>query len=63
MTVAPDASDEEVAYAEKWRYVIQLRYNKERERERGKRRSRKKRDICEDEDNEVHVLYMSCSKS
>ncbi|XP_019849732.1 PREDICTED: uncharacterized protein LOC100632362 isoform X1 [Amphimedon queenslandica] len=25
MTVAPDASEEEVAYAEKWRYVIQLR--------------------------------------
>ena len=26
MTVAPDASEQEVAYAEKWRYIIQLRY-------------------------------------
>ena len=26
MTVAPDATEEEIAYAEKWRYVIQLRY-------------------------------------
>jgi hypothetical protein len=25
MNVAPDASDEEIAYAEKWKYVIQLR--------------------------------------
>lgn len=25
MTVAPDASEQEVAYADKWRYVIQLR--------------------------------------
>lgn len=26
MTVAPDASEQELAYAEKWRYIIQLRY-------------------------------------
>ena len=26
MAVAPDATEEELSYAEKWRYVIQLRY-------------------------------------
>ena len=26
MTVPPNASEEEMAYAEKWRYVIQLRF-------------------------------------
>ena len=25
MAVAPDATEEELSYAEKWRYVIQLR--------------------------------------
>ena len=27
MTVPPNATEEEIAYAEKWTYVIQLRYS------------------------------------